>query len=52
MLSHSWTYQALIHDVLDLRLNRIVVEVRDWQHRFIYSVSFKDTKLIELIGIV
>ncbi|KAK0555829.1 Vesicle trafficking between the ER and Golgi [Tilletia horrida] len=26
MLSHSWTYQALVHDVLDLRLNRVTVE--------------------------
>ncbi|CAD6931330.1 unnamed protein product [Tilletia caries] len=26
MLSHSWTYQALVHDVLELRLNRVTVE--------------------------
>ncbi|EGX45123.1 hypothetical protein AOL_s00173g224 [Orbilia oligospora ATCC 24927] len=26
MLSHSWTYQALVHDVLNMRLNRITVE--------------------------
>ncbi|CAI2183397.1 2989_t:CDS:2 [Funneliformis geosporum] len=26
MLSHSWTYQALIHDVLDMHLNRITIE--------------------------
>ncbi|KAL9938762.1 hypothetical protein V8E36_002481 [Tilletia maclaganii] len=26
MLSHSWTYQALVHDVLDLKLNRVTVE--------------------------
>ncbi|KAL7421305.1 Vesicle trafficking between the ER and Golgi [Cryptotrichosporon argae] len=26
MLSHSWTYQALVHDVLDLKLNRVSVE--------------------------
>jgi len=26
MLSHSWTYQSLVHDVLDMRLNRITVE--------------------------
>ncbi|KAG8968624.1 Vesicle trafficking between the ER and Golgi [Tulasnella sp. 419] len=25
MLSHSWTYQALVHDVLDMRLNRVMV---------------------------
>lgn len=27
MLSHSWTYQSLIHDVLSMHLNRITVEV-------------------------
>ncbi|EME82653.1 uncharacterized protein MYCFIDRAFT_80285 [Pseudocercospora fijiensis CIRAD86] len=26
MLSHSWTYQSLIHDVLNMHLNRITVE--------------------------
>ncbi len=26
MLSHSWTYQALVHDVLEMKLNRITVE--------------------------
>ncbi|CEH13656.1 sly1 vesicle trafficking sec1-like protein [Ceraceosorus bombacis] len=25
MLSHSWTYQALVHDVLDMNLNRVTV---------------------------
>lgn len=25
-LHHTWTYQALVHDVLDLTLNRVVVE--------------------------
>lgn len=27
MLSHSWTYQSLIQDILDMRLNRITVEL-------------------------
>jgi sec1 family domain-containing protein 1 len=27
MLSHSWTYQSLIHDVLRMHLNKITVEV-------------------------
>lgn len=27
MLSHSWTYQSLVHDVLEMKLNRITVEV-------------------------
>ncbi|KAH7325801.1 Sec1-like protein [Stachybotrys elegans] len=26
MLSHSWTYQSLVHDVLDMHLNRITIE--------------------------
>jgi len=26
-LHHPWTYQALVHDVLDLRLNRVTLEV-------------------------
>ncbi|KAL9105038.1 MAG: hypothetical protein Q9163_000051 [Psora crenata] len=26
MLSHSWTYQSLVHDVLKMRLNRITME--------------------------
>lgn len=25
-LSHSWTYQALVHDVLDLKLNQVFIE--------------------------
>ena len=31
MLSHSWTYQSLVHDVLRMHLNRITVEVTDDQ---------------------
>ncbi|KAL7933250.1 Sec1-like protein [Trichoderma chlorosporum] len=26
MLSHSWTYQSLVHDVLSIKLNRITIE--------------------------
>lgn len=29
MLSHSWTYQSLVHDVLKMHLNRITVEMAD-----------------------
>ncbi|PHH81091.1 hypothetical protein CDD80_3373 [Ophiocordyceps camponoti-rufipedis] len=29
MLSHSWTYQSLVHDVLDMKLNRITIETKD-----------------------
>lgn len=26
MLSHSWTYQSLVHDILNVKLNRITIE--------------------------
>ncbi|ORZ00420.1 Sec1-like protein [Syncephalastrum racemosum] len=44
MLSHSWTYQALIHDVLELRLNRITVDAdeRINQTRKSYDIDNKD----------
>ncbi|KAL2425317.1 Protein sly1 [Exophiala dermatitidis] len=29
MLSHSWTYQSLVHNVLKMHLNRITVDVAD-----------------------
>lgn len=29
MLSHSWTYQSLVHDVLTMQLNRITVPVAE-----------------------
>jgi len=32
MLSHSWTYQSLVHDVLKMHLNRITVDVVDEAH--------------------
>lgn len=28
-LHHTWTYQALVHDVLDFNLNRVVVQETD-----------------------
>jgi len=31
MLHHTWTYQALIADVLDMQLNRIRMEVTKGQ---------------------
>ncbi|KAG2179061.1 hypothetical protein INT43_001911 [Umbelopsis isabellina] len=44
MLSHSWTYQALIHDILELKLNRIVVESEDRnpKNRKTYDIEAKD----------
>ncbi|RMZ84156.1 hypothetical protein DV738_g554, partial [Chaetothyriales sp. CBS 135597] len=32
MLSHSWTYQSLVHDVLKMHLNRITVTIADEQN--------------------
>jgi sec1 family domain-containing protein 1 len=29
MLSHSWTYQALVSDVLEMKLNRVTVEMAE-----------------------
>jgi len=29
MLHHTWTYQALVHDLLDMNLNRVKVEVQE-----------------------
>lgn len=32
MLSHSWTYQSLVHDVLKMHLNRITMDMADEQN--------------------
>ena len=29
MIAHSWTYQALVYDVLDAKLNRVIVQEPD-----------------------
>ncbi|ORX84001.1 Sec1-like protein [Basidiobolus meristosporus CBS 931.73] len=29
LFSHSWTYQALVHDALDMKLNRIVIQTQE-----------------------
>ncbi|KAI8141134.1 Sec1-like protein [Fennellomyces sp. T-0311] len=44
MLSHSWTYQSLIHDVLEMKLNRITVDAdeRINQTRKSYDIENKD----------
>lgn len=41
MLAHSWTYQALVHDVLNMKLNRITVSTPD-TGRKAYDVDSKD----------
>lgn len=44
MLSHSWTYQSLIHDVLEMKLNRITIEADEKinQTRKSYDIENKD----------
>lgn len=44
MLSHSWTYQALIHDVLDMHLNRITIETEEMglRSKRSYDLDSKD----------
>ncbi|CAG8555920.1 5795_t:CDS:2, partial [Acaulospora colombiana] len=44
MLGHSWTYQALIHDVLDMHLNRISIEAEEMGRKVkkSYDLDSKD----------
>lgn len=37
MVSHSWTYQALVNDVLGMKLNRVSVEV-SWHRPFKFLI--------------
>ncbi|KAI8984658.1 Sec1-like protein [Mycotypha africana] len=41
MLSHSWTYEALIHDVLHMKLNRITIEEENGKKKS-YDLDNKD----------
>lgn len=42
MLSHSWTYEALVHDVLSMNLNRITIEANETGKRRSYDLDNKD----------
>ncbi|KAI7870162.1 Sec1-like protein [Spinellus fusiger] len=43
MLSHSWTYQALIHDVLSMKLNRVTIDANEHSDtRKSYDIESKD----------
>ncbi|KAG0053761.1 Vesicle trafficking between the ER and Golgi [Gryganskiella cystojenkinii] len=44
ILSHSWTYQALVHDVMDMKLNEIVVQTEEngRQVKKKYDIEAKD----------
>ncbi|KIJ37391.1 hypothetical protein M422DRAFT_33728 [Sphaerobolus stellatus SS14] len=39
MLAHGWTYQALVHDCLDMKLNRVVINV---PKKKVYDLDSKD----------
>ncbi|VDM96453.1 unnamed protein product [Thelazia callipaeda] len=41
MLHHTWTYQALIHDLLDLDLNRVVIKDKTGKRKE-YDMSIRD----------
>ncbi|EEB08350.2 SNARE binding protein Sly1 [Schizosaccharomyces japonicus yFS275] len=45
MLNHSWTYQALVHDVLKMRLNRISVDVvnNGVESKMVYDLAPNDS---------
>lgn len=40
MVSHSWTYQALVNDVLGMKLNRVSVEVSNLSPILCHSILF------------
>ncbi|KAF8665347.1 hypothetical protein AX16_000366 [Volvariella volvacea WC 439] len=42
MVSHGWTYQALVSDCLELKLNRVVVEKHQDQPKRSYDLDSKD----------
>ncbi|KAF9414857.1 Vesicle trafficking between the ER and Golgi [Podila epigama] len=44
VLSHSWTYQALVHDVMDMKLNEIIVQTEEngRQVKKKYDIDAKD----------
>lgn len=44
MLSHSWTYQALVNDILDMKLNRVTVTSTEQgkQEKRSYDLDSKD----------
>ncbi|KAF9580415.1 Vesicle trafficking between the ER and Golgi [Lunasporangiospora selenospora] len=44
ILSHSWTYQALVHDVMEMKLNEIIVQTEDngRQSKKKYDIDSKD----------
>ena len=42
MLAHGWTYQALISDCLDMKLNRVTMPQTGQQSKKAYDLDSKD----------
>lgn len=42
MVSHSWTYQALVHDLCELRLNRVTLTTVDENKKKSYDLDTND----------
>lgn len=42
MISHSWTYQALVHDLCELNLNRVTLTTVDDKKRKSYDLDTSD----------
>ncbi|KAI8048060.1 Sec1-like protein [Gilbertella persicaria] len=42
MLAHSWTYEALVHDVLSMKLNRVTIEEGETGKKRSYDLDSKD----------
>ncbi|VDD91851.1 unnamed protein product [Enterobius vermicularis] len=49
MLQHTWTYQALIHDVLEFDLNRILMKGKNGKMKE-YDMTFNDKLWMEYKG--
>ena len=39
MVLHSWTYQALIHDLFDIKLNQVHFAVSGPEYTYSYNVN-------------
>ena len=48
-LQHTWTYQALLHDLLDLELNRVEIEKKPNANAATTSAAAKESKTYDLL---
>lgn len=42
MLAHGWTYQALVSDCLEIKLNQVRVPAQQQQSKKLYDLDAKD----------